>query len=61
MTDKEHIKGEAKKMEGRAKDAAGSLTDDAELQAEGKKDKLEGEARKTAGDIKDAAKKSEDA
>lgn len=56
MPNTDHVKGEAKKMEGRAKDAAGSATDNQKLQAKGKKDKLEGEARNTKGDLKDATK-----
>lgn len=59
MATKEQAKGEAKKMEGRAKDAAGAATDNAKLQAEGKADKVEGSARKAAGDVKDAAKKDD--
>ena len=56
--DKEHIKGAADKAKGAVKDAAGKMTGDKELQAEGKMDKAKGEAHKTAGDIKDAAKKA---
>lgn len=48
--DKEHIKGAAKKVEGDIKSAAGKLTGNEKLQAEG-------EARKLAGDVKDAFKK----
>lgn len=56
MPNTDHVKGEAKKMEGRVKDAAGAATDNPKLQAKGKKDKLEGEARKAKGDLKDAMK-----
>lgn len=52
--DKEHIKGEAKKAEGKVKEAVGSAIDDSTLKAKGKADQAEGEARKKAGDVKDA-------
>ena len=51
--DKEHIKGEAKKVEGKVKEAVGEATDDKSLETEGHLDQAEGEARKTAGDVKD--------
>lgn len=54
--DREHVKGTAKKVTGAIKDKAGKLTDDKDLEAEGKMDKAEGSARKVAGDIKDAVK-----
>ena len=54
--DREHIKGTAKKVTGAIKDKVGKLTDDKELQTEGKMDKAEGSAHKVAGDIKDAVK-----
>jgi uncharacterized protein YjbJ (UPF0337 family) len=55
--DKEHVKGAAQKAKGAVKDAAGALTDDEKLQAEGKADKAKGAARQSAGDIKDAGRK----
>ncbi len=54
--DKEHIKGAADKAKGAIKDAAGKLTGDHELQAEGKLDKAKGEAHNAVGDAKDAIK-----
>jgi uncharacterized protein YjbJ (UPF0337 family) len=54
--DREHIKGAADKAKGAIKDAAGKMTGDKELQAEGKFDKAKGDAHKAAGDIKDAVK-----
>jgi len=54
--DREHIKGTAKKVTGAIKDKAGQMTNDKDLQAEGKVDKAEGSARKVAGDVKDAVK-----
>jgi uncharacterized protein YjbJ (UPF0337 family) len=54
--DKEHVKGAADKAKGAIKDAAGKVTGDRKLQAEGKMDKAKGELHKTAGDVKDAVK-----
>jgi len=52
--DREHIKGAADKAKGAIKDAAGKVTGDKELQAEGKLDKAKGAAHNAAGDAKDA-------
>jgi uncharacterized protein YjbJ (UPF0337 family) len=57
--DKEHVKGAADKASGTIKDAAGKLTGNEKLQAEGKLDKAKGEAREFVGDVKDAAKKAD--
>ena len=56
--DKEHVKGAADKAKGAIKDAAGKISGDQELQAEGKMDKAKGSAHNVAGDVKDAAKKA---
>lgn len=56
--DKEHIKGAADKAKGAVKDAAGKITNDKELQAEGKVDKAKGEVHNAAGNVKDAAKRA---
>ena len=56
---KEHIKGAADKAKGAIKEAAGKMTGDREMQAEGKFDKAKGAAHKAAGDIKDAARQAE--
>jgi uncharacterized protein YjbJ (UPF0337 family) len=62
--DREHLKGTADKVKGAVKDAAGKVTGDKKLQAEGKFDKAKGSAHNLAGDVKDAArdtaKKAED-
>ena len=58
--DKEHVKGAADKAKGAIKDAAGKLTGDKELQAEGKMDKAKGAAHSAVGDVKDAVKKAAD-
>jgi uncharacterized protein YjbJ (UPF0337 family) len=52
--DREHVKGVADKAKGAVKDTAGKLTDDKELQGEGKADKAKGDLHKAAGDVKDA-------
>jgi uncharacterized protein YjbJ (UPF0337 family) len=52
--DREHVKGAADKAKGAIKDAAGKVTGDKELQAEGKLDKAKGSAHDAAGDVKDA-------
>jgi uncharacterized protein YjbJ (UPF0337 family) len=58
--DKEHIKGAADKAKGAIKDAAGGLTGDSKLQAEGKLDKVKGAAHNALGDVKDAFKDKDD-
>lgn len=55
--DKEHVKGAADKAKGAIKDAAGKMTGDKQMQAEGKLDKAKGAAHQAAGDIKDAMKR----
>jgi uncharacterized protein YjbJ (UPF0337 family) len=52
--DSEHVKGAADKVKGAIKDAAGKVTGDKELQAEGKFDKAKGAAHDATGDVKDA-------
>ena len=54
--DKEHVKGAADKVKGAVKDAAGKITGDQKMQAEGKMDKARGAAHTTAGDAKDAVR-----
>ena len=54
--DKEHIKGAADQAKGAIKDAAGKVTNDPKLQAEGKFDKAKGAAHNALGDAKDAVK-----
>jgi len=54
--DSEHVKGAADKVKGAIKDAAGKVTGDNELQAEGKFDKAKGAAHDAAGDVKDAVR-----
>ena len=56
--DKEHVKGAVDKVKGAIKEAAGKLTGDKKLEAEGKLDKMRGEARDVVGDVKDAVKRT---
>jgi uncharacterized protein YjbJ (UPF0337 family) len=56
--DKEHIKGAADKAKGAIKDAAGKLTGDKNLQAEGRFDKAKGDAHNAVGNVKDAIKRA---
>jgi uncharacterized protein YjbJ (UPF0337 family) len=56
VMDEEHVKGAADKAKGAIKDAAGKVTGDKEMQAEGKMDKAKGAAHSAMGDAKDAVK-----
>eukprot|EP01031_Cornospumella_fuschlensis_P008452 gene8452-10415_t len=56
--DKDRIAGAAKQAKGAIKDAAGKLTGDAKLQAEGKADKVAGKVQNAAGGAKDAVRKA---
>ena len=53
-TDK--LKGLANEAVGNVKQAAGKVTGNDKLVAEGKAQELKGEAQKTVGDVKDGAK-----
>ncbi len=54
--DKNRIEGAAKQMKGSVKEAAGKVTGDAKLEAEGKADKVTGRAQNAVGGVKDAVK-----
>lgn len=54
--DKEHIKGAAKKAEGKVQEKIGEATDDKSMELKGKAKQAEGEVRDKAGDVKDAVK-----
>jgi uncharacterized protein YjbJ (UPF0337 family) len=58
--DKDRIAGAAKQAKGAFKDAAGKVTGDTKLQAEGKADKAEGKVQSTVGGTKDAARDAMD-
>lgn len=52
--DKDRIEGAAKQAKGAIKQAAGKITGDTKLQAEGAADKLAGKAQNALGGAKDA-------
>ncbi len=58
--DQDRIKGAANQAKGSMKDAAGKITGDAKLQAEGKADKLKGKVQNAVGGMKDEIRKQED-
>ena len=58
--DKDRIQGSADQAKGAVKDAAGKLTGDTKLQAEGKADKLKGKVESAVGGAKDAVRDAQD-
>ena len=52
--DKDRIEGAGKQVKGAIKDAAGKVTGDRKLQAEGKADKMVGKVQNEVGKAKDA-------
>jgi len=54
--DKDRIKGSANQAKGAIKEAAGKVTGDAKLEAEGKGDKLAGKIQNAVGGMKDAVR-----
>ena len=56
--DKEHVKGAADKASGAMKDAAGKMTGNDKLRAEGQMDKAKGGLREGLGDVKDGIRKA---
>ncbi len=54
--DKDRIEGLAREAKGTVKEAAGKVTGDAKLQAEGKADKNVGKIQNAAGGVKDAVR-----
>jgi len=55
--DKEHVKGARDKLSGATKEAAGKMSDDKKLEAEGKMERAKGAARDFIGDAKDKARR----
>ncbi len=53
MPDHDRIEGAAKNMGGKVKEAAGDLTGDQKMKAEGKADQMEGKVQNTVGGVKD--------
>jgi uncharacterized protein YjbJ (UPF0337 family) len=54
MMDNDRIKGMADQAKGAVKDAAGKVTGDSKLQAEGKMDKVKGKVENAVGGVKDS-------
>lgn len=54
--DNDRIKGMGDQVKGSLKDAAGKVTGDSKLQAEGKMDKAKGKVENAVGGLKDSLK-----
>ncbi len=54
MPHHDRIEGAAKNMGGKVKEAAGKVTGDEKLKAEGKADQIEGKVQNAVGGLKDA-------
>lgn len=54
MADHDRIEGAAKNIGGNIKEAAGKLTGDEKLKAEGRADQIEGKVQNAVGGAKDA-------
>jgi uncharacterized protein YjbJ (UPF0337 family) len=52
--DKERVKGAAQNLRGKAKEAAGKVTGDEKLKAEGRGDQVAGKIRNVVGGVRDA-------
>ena len=53
---REHDEGNADKLKGSIKEAAGKLTGDRELEEQGKGDQAKGDLKRAVGSVKDAAR-----
>ena len=56
MADHDRIEGAAKNIGGKVKEAAGKLTGDEKLKAEGRAEQVEGKVHNAVGGVKDALK-----
>jgi uncharacterized protein YjbJ (UPF0337 family) len=56
MADEDRVEGSGKQLGGNIKEAAGKVTGDEKLKAEGKADKFEGKVQNAVGGVKDALK-----
>ncbi len=54
MADHDRIEGAATNMGGKIKEAAGKVTGDEKLKAEGRADQVKGKVQNTVGGVKDA-------
>ena len=60
MSNKDTLKGTAKKSIGKAKEIAGVTVNDRKLEGEGKLEQAEGKGQETVGKIKDGLEKDTD-
>lgn len=60
MVDENRVEGAWDKAKGAVKDAAGKITGDEKLQAEGKADKLKGKTESAVGGAKDSVRDAAD-
>lgn len=56
MPDHDRVEGAAKEAGGNIKEAAGKMTGDERLKAEGRADQVEGKVQNTVGGVKDAVR-----
>lgn len=56
--DKEHVKGAVDEGKGKLKEAAGHVSGNKKLEAQGKMDQIKGKAHTATGDAKDAVKEA---
>jgi len=58
VMDKDRVEGAAKQAKGAVKDAAGKITGDQKLQAEGKTEKVAGKVQNAVGGAKDKVREA---
>lgn len=56
--DRDRVEGAAKNLGGKAKEAAGKLTGDEKLKAEGRAEQMEGKVQNAIGGAKDALREN---
>ncbi|HEY7668907.1 MAG TPA: CsbD family protein [Actinomycetota bacterium] len=57
----DRIEGKWDEAKGKAKEAAGDLTDDPDLEREGEKDQMKGAGKQAVGHVKEAGRKVKEA
>ena len=56
MPDHDRVEGAGKNIGGKVKEAAGKVTGDEKLKAEGRADQMEGKVQNTVGGVKDSVR-----
>jgi uncharacterized protein YjbJ (UPF0337 family) len=56
MPDHDRVEGAGKNVGGKLKEAAGKVTGDEKLKAEGRADQMEGKVQNTVGGVKDSVR-----